>query len=101
MDIRLPGMGGIEAMGRIIEEDRTVPIIIVTTYGTYKDNYLTWAANVFLTKSSDLSPLKESIRSLFERRIRRSRAERPRRQVAQDLRSDRDSNNQDNRKVDS
>jgi two-component system response regulator (stage 0 sporulation protein F) len=66
MDIRMPGMDGIEAMGRILEEKNELPIIINTAYSSYKDSFLSWAADAYLTKSSDLSELKQTIHAILE-----------------------------------
>lgn len=67
MDIRMPGMDGIEAMSRILEEDNELPVIINTAYSSYKDNFLSWSADAYLTKSADLSELKGTIRSILDR----------------------------------
>lgn len=66
LDIRMPGMDGIEAMGRILEENNTVPVIINTAYSTYQDSYLSWPAHAYLTKSSDVTELKETIQRVLE-----------------------------------
>jgi CheY-like chemotaxis protein len=68
MDIRMPGMDGIEAMGRILEENNELPIVINTAYSSYKESFLSWSADAYLTKSADLTELKETIHSLLEER---------------------------------
>src|SRR5437867_8050149 len=55
LDIRMPGMDGIEAMSRILEENNELPVVINTAYTSYKENFLSWAADAYLTKSADLS----------------------------------------------
>ena len=64
MDIRMPNPDGIETMGRMLAEDRRIPIILHSAYGCYRDNYLTWAADAYLTKSADLDNLKDTIKAL-------------------------------------
>ena len=66
MDIRMPGMDGIEAMGRILEENNELPVIINTAYGSYRESFLSWSADAFLTKSSDLTELKETIHHILD-----------------------------------
>ncbi len=67
MDIRMPGMDGIEAMSRILEENNDLPVVINTAYSSYKENFLSWSADAYLTKSADLSELKGTIRNIFDR----------------------------------
>ena len=67
LDIRMPGMDGIEVLGRIAEEHRGLPVIINTAYAGYRESFLSWVADAYLLKSSDLSELKATIRSLLER----------------------------------
>ena len=68
LDIRMPGMDGLEAMGRILEEDNELPVIINTAYTSYKDSFLSWPADAYVTKSSGLTELKETIHPVLESR---------------------------------
>ena len=68
LDIRMPGMDGIEAMGRILGKNNRLPVILNTAYTNYKDNFMTWAADAYVVKSSDLTELKDTIRQVLERR---------------------------------
>lgn len=65
MDIRMPGMDGLEAMGRILEENNQVPVVINTAYSSYQDSFLSWCADAYVTKSADLSELKHTVRDLL------------------------------------
>jgi len=66
MDIRMPGMDGIEAMGEILAKNKRLPIILNTAYSIYKDNFLTWPADAYIVKSSDLTKLKETIKKILQ-----------------------------------
>ncbi len=66
MDIDLLKMEGIEAMGRIISKSKGIPIIIHTAYSSYKDNYMSWIADAYIVKSSDLTELKNKIKVLLK-----------------------------------
>jgi len=66
MDIDLPKMEGIEAMGRIISKHKGIPIIINSAYSSYKDNYMSWIADAYIVKSSDLTELKNKIKELLK-----------------------------------
>lgn len=65
MDIRMPGMDGIEALNRILEEQNELPVVINTAYSSFRDNFLSWCADAYVTKSSDLTELKETIHSIL------------------------------------
>jgi DNA-binding response OmpR family regulator len=65
MDIILPKMDGIELMSRIMNERKKIPIIINTAYSCYKDNFMSWGADAYIIKSSDLSELKNKIKELL------------------------------------
>ena len=60
LDINMPKMDGIEAMGKILSEHKKIPIIINTAYSSYKDDFMSWSANAYVIKSSDLK-IKEVI----------------------------------------
>ncbi len=61
LDIAMPGMNGVETMAKMLDIDRQLPIILHTAYPSYKDDFMTWAAEAYVIKSSDLSELKEQI----------------------------------------
>jgi len=65
LDIQMPHMDGIETLGRILTKKRNLPIIIYTAYPQYKDQFLTWAADAYLIKSSDLSVLKDRVKTIL------------------------------------
>lgn len=65
LDLNMPVMDGLEALGRILEEHSHLPVIINTAYGAYKDNFMSWSADAYVYKSSDLTELKERIMELL------------------------------------
>ncbi len=66
LDIRMPGMTGIEALPRILGLKENLPIILNTAYSQYKDDFMAWAANAYVVKSFDLTELKEKIQELLK-----------------------------------
>ncbi len=66
LDIAMPGMNGVETMAKMLDVDRQLPIILHTAYPSYKDDFMTWAAEAYVIKSSDLSELKEQIAKALE-----------------------------------
>jgi two-component system response regulator (stage 0 sporulation protein F) len=68
LDIRMPEMDGIEALGKILSRDKKIPIIIYTAYSNYKSNFMTWTADAYITKSSDIKELKDKISDILSTR---------------------------------
>jgi CheY-like chemotaxis protein len=65
LDIVMPVMDGMEALGRIIREYRNVPIILNTAYSSYRDDFMSWGAEAFVVKSADLGELKGKVREIL------------------------------------
>ena len=70
MDINIPKMDGIETMGRILSKNKEIPIIINTAYSNYKDNFMSWAADAYIVKSSDLSELKNAVKEVLAKKAK-------------------------------
>ncbi len=66
LDIAMPGMNGVEVLAKMLDINRQLPIILHTAYPSYKDDFMTWAAEAYVIKSSDLSDLKEEIARVLE-----------------------------------
>jgi CheY-like chemotaxis protein len=69
LDIRMPGMDGLEVLPRMLSIDRRLPILLNSAYPYYWDNFLSWSADDFIIKSSDLSALKCAIKSRLPGRV--------------------------------
>ena len=68
MDINMPGVDGMEAMGRMLGRNHKLPIILNTAYAFYKEDFRSWAADAYIIKSSDLTELKQTIQRVLESR---------------------------------
>ena len=68
LDIRMPGPDGLETMGRMLSRDNRLPVILNSAYSSYKESFLSWSADAYVVKSSDLSELKTKIREVLEAR---------------------------------
>jgi len=66
MDIKMPGMNGIECMRKIKEANRDMKVILSTAYSGYKEDFSTWVSDAYVVKSSDLTELKVSIKKLLK-----------------------------------
>jgi CheY-like chemotaxis protein len=65
LDIKMPVMDGIEALKRIREKERHLPIILCSAYGEYKQDLTTWASDAYVVKCADLTNFKSIIRKLL------------------------------------
>ncbi|MBU4233355.1 MAG: response regulator [Proteobacteria bacterium] len=67
LDIRMPGMNGLEALPRILGLKEGLPVILNTAYSQYQDSFMSWAADAYVVKSSDLTELKEKVKELVNK----------------------------------
>ena len=74
LDIRMPGIDGLETMARLLAKDHHLPIVLNTAYSSYRDSFLSWSADAYVIKSSDLTELKTRIRQVLAERSEASRA---------------------------
>ncbi|HLX63129.1 MAG TPA: response regulator [Planctomycetota bacterium] len=68
MDIQMPGMDGIEALGKILDKDRKTPVILYSAYPAFKMNFLTWSADAFVEKTGDPQELVDAVKKLSKAR---------------------------------
>jgi two-component system, response regulator, stage 0 sporulation protein F len=65
LDIRMPGMDGLEALPRVLGLKPSLPVILNTAYAQYKESFMSWAADAYVVKSSDLGELKDKVKELL------------------------------------
>lgn len=65
LDIKMPGMDGIEALEKIVATKKGLPVIIHSAYSHHKENYLTWSAVAYVVKSGDLTELTNKVQGLL------------------------------------
>ncbi len=70
LDVAMPVMDGIEALGKIASRYRKMPIILHSGCPDYHMDFMTWLADAFVVKSSDLSVLKETVKALLKGRLK-------------------------------
>jgi len=68
MDIRMPGLDGLDAMNEIKSHSKDIPVIINTAYPLYQDDFAAWPAAAYILKSSDLDNLKSAVTRVVEER---------------------------------
>ena len=64
-DIRMPAMNGVELITQIMGLRKDTPIIINSAYQSYKEDFMTWAADAYIVKSSSLDELISKIKELI------------------------------------
>lgn len=68
LDIKMPGMDGVEVLRRVKEKWKDLPVILCTAYAHYKHDFGTWASDAYIVKSSDLTELKQTIKDILSRK---------------------------------
>jgi len=66
LDIKMPGMDGLETLGEIRKRDKEVPVILCSAYGEYKQDFTSWASDAYVVKSSDVGELLTMIQQLLK-----------------------------------
>jgi CheY-like chemotaxis protein len=67
LDIKMPGMDGIEALEKILSIKRELPVVIHSAYSHYRENYLTWSAVAYVVKSGNLDELIGTVNNLLKK----------------------------------
>jgi two-component system response regulator (stage 0 sporulation protein F) len=65
LDINMPGPDGLATLVRINERHRRLPVVLNSAYSAYRDQYVSWIADVYVTKSSNLVELRAAVRSVI------------------------------------
>jgi len=65
LDIRMPQMDGMEVLGKLLFLQPGLPVVLYTAFDSYRDNFLSWAADAYILKSPDITELKTKIKELI------------------------------------
>ena len=68
LDIKMPGMDGVEVLRRMKERWKDIPVILCTAYPHYKHDFGTWASDAYVVKSSDLRELKNAVKDVLDKK---------------------------------
>ncbi|MFQ6099142.1 MAG: response regulator [Armatimonadota bacterium] len=67
LDIAMPDMDGLEAMQKMLDKNRKLPVILNTAYASYKDDFSSWSAEAYIIKSPDLTELINEVDAALKR----------------------------------
>jgi CheY-like chemotaxis protein len=65
MDIKMPGMDGIQALNEIKNMNKDQLVILCSAYGEFKQDFSSWVSDGYVVKSADLSEMKQTIKRLL------------------------------------
>jgi DNA-binding response OmpR family regulator len=57
LDIKLGYQNGLDVLREIVSRKPRLPVILLTAYGSFQDDYTSWKAHGYVLKSSDPSEL--------------------------------------------
>ena len=66
LDIRMPGMGGIQVLRQMKMINPDVPVILSSAYQEFKRELGSWASDEYIVKSGNLDELKGAVKRLLE-----------------------------------
>lgn len=68
LDIKMPGIDGIEFLRKLREYDKKIPVVMCSAYGDYKQDFRVWASDAYVVKSSDMTELKSTINEILNKK---------------------------------
>jgi len=75
LDIKMPGMDGLEYLRKFREKDKQTPVVLCTAYQDYKKDFKVWASEAYVVKSFNLDHLKATIKEVLEQSAKRKAGE--------------------------
>ena len=64
LDIKMPGMDGIQTLGEIKKINKDQPVVLCSAYGEFKQDFASWVSDGYVVKSADTRELKEMIKRI-------------------------------------
>jgi DNA-binding response OmpR family regulator len=65
LDVKMPGIDGLEVLRRIREKDVNIPVLLLTAFGEFRQDFNTWASDAYIVKSANLTELVETVHTLL------------------------------------
>lgn len=70
LDINMPGIDGLETLTRIHDRRPALPVVLNSAYAAFREQFVSWLADAYVIKSSNLSELIGAVRDVLARRAR-------------------------------
>jgi two-component system response regulator (stage 0 sporulation protein F) len=67
LDLKMPGMGGLEVLRRLKQTQPSLPVLLFTAYGDFHDEARSLGADGYLVKSYDFSALADTVQKFLDR----------------------------------
>ena len=65
LDVKMVPLSGIDVLQQVRAKKIIIPVILHSDYSTYKNDFVTWLADAYILKSSDLTQLKKKVKELL------------------------------------
>jgi two-component system, response regulator, stage 0 sporulation protein F len=65
LDIKMPGMDGIQTLSEIKKINRDQRVILCSAYGEFKQDFGSWVSDAYVVKSADTRELKDTIKRIL------------------------------------
>jgi len=65
LDIKMPGMDGIQALNEIKNANKDQPVVLCSAYGEFKQDLSSWVSDGYVVKSADTRELKQTIKNIL------------------------------------
>jgi two-component system, response regulator, stage 0 sporulation protein F len=65
LDIKMPGMDGIQTLSEIKKTDKDQRVILCSAYGEFKQDFSSWVSDGYVVKSADTRELKNTIKNVL------------------------------------
>src|SRR5208283_2899550 len=65
LDIKMPGMDGIQTLNEIKKIDKDQRVILCSAYGEFKQDFSSWVSDAYVVKSADTRELKDTIKNIL------------------------------------
>jgi CheY-like chemotaxis protein len=67
LDINMPDIDGLQTLTRIHNLNPKLPVILNSAYAAYRNQFVSWLADAYVTKSSNLDELKQAVHTVLAR----------------------------------